>query len=112
MKTSSYSADKLIVREYVERARMVLPGVIQHAYWFGSRARGVGQPDSDYDLLLETASALTESQRDALADIAIDLAAQYGSLLDVHSYSQKQLRDTKIARSPFVQAVHQEGILL
>ena len=112
MNNSSYNADVLIVREYIDRARAALPGVIQRAYWFGSRSRGMGYPDSDYDLLLETVSVLTETQRDALADIAIDLAAQHGSLLDVHSYSQAQLQDTKIAHSPFVQTVHQQGILL
>jgi predicted nucleotidyltransferase len=49
--------------------------VIQHAYWFGSRAKGEGHSGSDYDLLLETEMELTETQRDLLADIAIDLAA-------------------------------------
>jgi predicted nucleotidyltransferase len=109
---SSYNSDKMIVQGYVDRAKVALPGVIQHAYWFGSRARGMGHPDSDYDLLLETTTELSEMQRDALADIAIDLAAQYGSLLDVHCYSKRQLQGSKIGRSPFVQVVHKEGVLL
>ncbi len=109
---SSYNADKLIVQEYVDRARAALPMIILQAYWFGSRARGKGSPDSDYDLLLETATELNESQRDALADIAVDLAAEHGSLLDVHFYSQRQLQDNKIGRSPFVQGVHKEGVAL
>ncbi len=86
--------------------------MIQHAYWFGSRAKGEGHSGSDYDLLLETEMELTETQRDLLADIAIDLAAEHGSLLDVHFYSKRQLLDHNIARSPFVQVVYQEGILL
>jgi predicted nucleotidyltransferase len=109
---SIYHSDKMIVQNYVDRAKVALPGVIQYAYWFGSRARGMAHPDSDYDLLLETEEELTETQRDLLADIAIDLAAEHGSLLDVHFYSYRQLQDHKIARSPFVQVVHQEGILL
>lgn len=112
MQKSPFSVDKKIVSEYIERARAALPGVIRCAYWFGSRARGKGHPNSDYDLLLETATELNEEQRDALADIAVDLAADHGSLLDVHFYSQRQLQDEKIGRSPFVQVAHKEGILL
>ncbi len=63
----SYNSDKLIVQSYVDQAKVALPDMIQHAYWFGSRARGMGHPDSDYDLLLETTTELSEMQRDALA---------------------------------------------
>ena len=112
MQGTSFSTDKKIVCDYIEKARDALPGMICRAYWFGSRSRGDGHPNSDYDLLLETSTVLKESQRDALADIAVDLAAEHGSLLDVHFYSQRQLEDEKIGRSPFVQVVHEEGIVL
>jgi len=109
---STYDTDKIIVIEFVERARKVLPGTIQHAYWFGSRSQGMGHDDSDYDVLLETVGQLSEKHRDILADIAIDLTAEHGSLLDVHAYPVDQLRHGKISRSPLVQLVHRDGVLL
>ncbi len=112
MKPVFSQADKQIVSDYVCRARTALPGVVLRAYWFGSRARGEGHSDSDYDLMLETSMSLSEEQRDILADIAVDLAADHGSLLDVHFYSRDQLKDVRLGRSPFVQTVHEEGLLL
>ena len=80
--------------------------------WFGSRSKGTAAPDSDVDLLLETAAALTPAHRDLVLDTSIELAAMYGRLLDVHYYTSRELRSRKYRRTPFIVSVFSEGAVL
>jgi predicted nucleotidyltransferase len=104
--------DKQIVKKYLDGVSHILGGSPIAAYWFGSRSRGDARTDSDYDLLIETLEPVTSEQRDAMADIAVELAADYGALLDVHFYTHEEVSHTPIGRSPFVLAVHEEGVRL
>ncbi|NCC62682.1 MAG: nucleotidyltransferase domain-containing protein [Verrucomicrobiae bacterium] len=101
-----------IVKNYLQGAHKILGNSFIAAYWFGSRSRGEGRSDSDYDLLIETKKVLTPKQRDAMADIAVDIAADHGALLDVHFYTQEEILHTPIGRSPFVMAIHKDGVRL
>jgi len=60
-----------VVTDFSRRVRQVLGSKLVAIYWFGSRARGEGTVDSDYDLLLETRLAPLERDRDAVADVAV-----------------------------------------
>jgi len=102
--------DQHLANSFVDKARLVLGDNLERAYWFGSRSRGDGEPDSDFDLMLETVTPVTEKMRDKVADISIDMAADYGVLMDVHFYSSGLLQNPLIARSPFILSVHEEGI--
>lgn len=86
--------DIKIVRNYVQSAHKLLGGQFLAAYWLGSRQRGEAFPDSDFDLLIETSDTLTLKQRDMLADVAIDLTADYGALLDIHFYTKEEYGDS------------------
>lgn len=101
-----------VVREFVPRVREAMGGVLADIYWFGSRARGEDASDSDYDLLIETTRVLTERERDVIADIAIDVTAEHGVLLDIHYRSSEALRNPRESRSPFTQTVVEEGMLV
>jgi len=99
-----------VVEEFGARVRRVLGRKVEAIYWFGSRARGEGNADSDVDLLVETKRVLTPHERDGIADVSIDLAAEFGCLLDVHYYTQAELHRPPYSRTPFVQAVMEEGV--
>ena len=101
-----------IVEEFARRMRKALGENLLRLHWFGSRARSAGDEDADFDLLVETRDPLSDSQRDALADAAIDISADCGVLLDVHCYTQAELRGVPYSRTPFVQAVLEEGVAL
>ena len=73
-----------IAESFAARVREVLGATVVVIYWFGSRVQKRNKPDSDYDILLETRSVLTEKQRDAVADLAIDIVADHAVLLDIH----------------------------
>lgn len=101
-----------IVEQFVTRVRHALGPVVIAVYWFGSRARGTGENDADFDLLVETTSALSSSQRDGILDISIDIAAEYGCLLDVHYYTSEELRSPPCSRTPFIMNVLEESTVL
>jgi predicted nucleotidyltransferase len=98
------------VEEFASRVRKLLATNLVHVHWFGSRSRGEGNADSDVDLLVETERALTPGERDMVADISIDLAAEFGCLLDVHYYTRSELHRPPYSRTPFVHTVMEEGI--
>jgi len=101
-----------IVNGFARRAREALGENLLRLHWFGSRARGAGEEDADFDLLVETRDPVSDSQRNALADAAIDISADRGVLLDVHCYTRAELRDAPYSRTPFVHAVLEEGVAL
>lgn len=101
-----------VVNEFSERVREALGSALVAIYWFGSRARGDGSGGSDYDILLETEDELTEQQRDLVADVAVDISADLGALLDIHYRTAKAMSTPPDSFSPFVQSVRAEGVLL
>ena len=77
-----------------------------------SRARGDGGGGSDYDLLLATRDEMTEQQRDLVADVAVDISADHGALLDIHYRTAESMTTPPQSFSPFIQSVLAEGVLL
>jgi predicted nucleotidyltransferase len=101
-----------IVEHFADRLRGLLGTTLVVIYWFGSRVREHNKPHSDYDILLETKSVLTEEQRDEIADLAIDIVAEHGVLLDIHYYTTHEITHPPHSNSPFVHAVLREGVRL
>lgn len=101
-----------IAEYFAARVREILGTTLVVIYWFGSRVQERNKPHSDYDILLETKSVLTEKQRDAVADLAIDIVAEHGVLLDIHYYTTDEMTRPPYSRSPFVHAVLEEGVRL
>ncbi len=66
-----------IVDKFKNRVCSVLGQNLVTLYWFGSTATGKASLDSDIDLLIETTKPLTPQKRDQIADIAIDLCADW-----------------------------------
>ncbi|MBI5609166.1 MAG: nucleotidyltransferase domain-containing protein [Deltaproteobacteria bacterium] len=57
--------DEAIARSLVDRLRTVFD--LRRVVWFGSRAQGTGEPDSDWDLLVVAPSSESATQRAARA---------------------------------------------
>jgi predicted nucleotidyltransferase len=101
-----------IVREFTRRLHESLGVAVRGVHWFGSRVRGQGSADSDYDLLVETVETLTPSQRDRIVDITMDISAAHNCTLDVHYYTTAELHSSPYAHTPFVQRVLEEALVL
>lgn len=99
-----------IVRTFKNRVKSVLGKGFVSLYWFGSTATGQANPDSDIDLIIVIKEPLTSQDRDHVADIAIDLCADYGFLLDIHYYTETEMTQSPYSVSPFLESVTSEGI--
>jgi predicted nucleotidyltransferase len=98
-----------VVEDFGVKVRAALGDNIEAVYWFGSRARGEGTADSDYDILIATRRRLTEEDRDSVADIAVDFSAKRGVLMDIHiRTSEAMVRDAE--RSPLIATVLRESV--
>ena len=104
--------DADIANAFARGLRVALGANVAAVYWFGSRAVGRGSADSDYDILVETHEPVTDAERDAGADIAVDLTAEHGILFDVHYYSTAEFRSSPCARTPFIEEALQRGVAL
>jgi predicted nucleotidyltransferase len=101
-----------VVSEFAKRVRRGLGSKVHAVYWFGSRARGEGSSDSDYDLLLESASPLSIQERDFVTDISVDISGRNRVLLDVHYDLCEKMHGLKRFITPFRDVVMSEGIVL
>lgn len=99
-----------VITDFSSRVRKVLGSKLVAIYWFGSRARGEGTPESDYDLLLETRGTPLENDRDAVADVAVDISAETGALLDIH-YRTTETLSQESAKSPFIDTILRDAVL-
>jgi hypothetical protein len=72
----------------------------------------MASPDSDYDILIETARPLRSEERDKILDITLDITVSTDCLMDVHYYTSGELRDPRYARTPFIDAVLAEAVAL
>ena len=100
-----------IVQEFRLRIEIILAGNLQNVYWFGSTSRTQAHAESDIDLLVETKLPVTVSQRDKIADVAIDLCSETGFVLDVHYYTSKEISTPPYSYSPFIETIIREGVL-
>jgi predicted nucleotidyltransferase len=101
-----------VVSEFAQRVRKVLGAKVHAVYWFGSRARGMGALDSDYDLLVESAGPLSMEERASVADITVDISGRKRVLLDVHYDLCEKMHGIKRFITPFRDVVLREGIVL
>ena len=74
---------------------------------FGSRARGEGRPDSDYDVAVFLKSISDRWQEcDRLDDISLAIVDTTGAVVNALPYAMASYDD----RSPLMAAIRQEGV--
>jgi predicted nucleotidyltransferase len=76
---------------------------------FGSRARGDGGPDSDYDLLVEMDSSLPIPQR-AMAIDRLFLRRRFS--MDVFVFTPAEIRELRDRLGSIVYTAEREGVTL
>lgn len=94
---------KASVRRLIPDAEVVL---------FGSRARGVGEPDSDYDLLVLCDAEDTEELSQKIRDALYDVALAHDVIVSAFVYSRSRWNSPLLRASPFHERVEAEGVLV
>ncbi len=96
-------ACKQIIHGFVPKATVLL---------YGSRARGAGEPDSDFDVLVLTDRPLSIDEQDRIGDAVYELELREGVVMSLMFFSRTEW-DTPLHRAmPLHQNIEAEGIVL
>ena len=103
-------ADKTILRE----ARAIIARLLPEAtlYLYGSGARGARESDSDLDLLILTAHAVSRSDERRVTDALYDLELARGVVLSLLWYVQADWDAALTWATPFRRLVEAEAVLV
>lgn len=77
------------------------PGKIDRVVFYGSRARGRGHEDADYDFLVVMREPFDWQLKNQIQDAAWEVDAEYGIVTDLRLISRSDLETIK-GRQPFV----------
>ena len=101
------------IADFVRRVRSVLRNRVVDIRLFGSVARGDAQPDSDIDILVvvEPEDERIRLERQT-ADIAFDVNMEHDVFISPCVLTAAMLADPVWGRTPFLTAVHREGVAL
>ena len=108
-KSSLQINDALLIR-CREAIKEVIPEATVILY--GSRARGDGEPDSDYDLLVLLDETVDWQIEDRIRQSLYPLELETGRVLTVVCYSKGDWHSPIYQAMPFVREVEREGVVL
>jgi len=84
---------------------------VQDIRLFGSRARGMGSPESDLDLFIVLSRVDWEIEK-AIYTLCFELSVKYNLLLAPVLYSRAEIEDSRIQATPFYRVIQREGLPL
>ena len=99
---------KEIVESFLGKIRGIRPR-INSIYLFGSRARGVARPDSDYDLLVVIPQK-DQGLKDKLYDASVDVFLDKGADISLKIIKNEDFERMKRLSFPFIENILKEGI--
>lgn len=102
------------IEAFKEALIMRLSGDILKIIFFGSRRRGIFRPDSDIDLMI-----VIKEKRKKLIDTVFDISnmiekriLHYEIPFTVHILSEKEYNEFKYRKSPFIEEIEGEGLII
>jgi len=108
MKKNSASKEKDIESKFLNKITSLFPDQITRVILFGSRAKGVSKPGSDYDFLI----VLKEKDRkiiDEIYNVVTDFLTQDGVDISLKVYNEKNFRHLTSIPTPFMASVLKTG---
>lgn len=100
--------DKELMQECTERLVQRFGDWVRKVIFFGSRAKGLPKPGSDYDLLL----VAQERDRDLIDQVyeeALEFLLQYGVEISLKIYDEKAFQKGIASGIPFFMSVKETG---
>lgn len=112
MKTLSEWPHGTLDKKLLEKCRDIVAGIEPEAevFLYGSRARGEGGPDSDYDIFILVNRALTRKLEDEISFALYDLEYESDVVLSVHIYEKSFFQSPLGQVMPLFNNVRTEGV--
>ena len=95
--------------EYVQRLRERWADRIAHVWFFGSKARGEGGPESDLDLLVVTQTEDLDLEVE-IARVTVEIDLLYGVVLSDHFVGIERFRQMEAWEEPIYHSLQRDGI--
>lgn len=108
MKRNSLSKKEDIEGKFINKIVTLFPDQITRVILFGSRAKGIPKPGSDYDFLI----VLKEKDRkiiDEIYNVVTDFLTQDGVDISLKVYNEKNFRHLTSIPTPFMASVLKTG---
>ena len=108
MKRKALSPKDGIEAKFVSKITSLFPDQIVRIILFGSRAKGVPKPGSDYDFLI----VLKDRERKIIEEIygvVTDFLIQYGVDISLKIYKEKDFQEWTSIPTPFMASVLKTG---
>lgn len=101
-------------RELLSKVRQLIAVKLTEAevLLYGSAARGERTPESDYDLLILTRTAIIGAQQDEIRDAIYDVALSYGAVVSLIFCARDEWDAPLSLVSPYRRRVEREAIVL
>lgn len=103
--------ERRALQEYVHRLLSQQGQEVVEVWFFGSKARGDCDSDSDLDVLVILSNGSPQS-RDLVRLTAARVSLEDDVLINTHILSQEQWRRLADQQTPYWQNVRREGVLL
>lgn len=103
--------ERRALNSFIDSLQRRLPRSVMCVELFGSKARGDSHERSDIDILVVLAEAPSPAV-DAVYDAVMDALLETGVYLSVVVYDQQEFSDLVARRTPFMQNVAEEAIVL
>jgi predicted nucleotidyltransferase len=108
MKRKVLSSKGSIETKFVSKITSLFPDQIVKVILFGSRAKGVQKPGSDYDFLI----VLRKREREVIEQIygvVTDFLIQYGVDISLKIYKDKDFQEWTSIPTPFMASILKTG---
>ena len=108
MKKSITSKKEDIETKFINQITSIFPNQIAKVILFGSRAKGISKPGSDYDFLI----VLKDKDRkitDEIYDVVTDFLTEYGVDISLKVYNEKIFQQLSSIPTPFMASVLKTG---
>ena len=77
---------------------------------FGSYARGKASKESDIDVFITLKGHVPWQTEEVIFNLAYDVGLEYDAVFDIKVFSEEDVQNTIMGRTPFVEQVLAEGI--
>jgi hypothetical protein len=108
MKRKGLSPKDGIETEFVSKITSLFPDQIVKVILFGSRAKGIAKPESDYDFLIVLRDKKRETI-DELYNVVTDFLIQYGVDISLKIYKEKDFLRWASIPTPFIASISTTG---
>jgi len=106
---------KVFLNENEKNAILKLKNILLDRYnllnyrLYGSKAKGIGMPDSDIDLMIELAEITPEIEKE-IDEIVFEINLEFNCLISVILFGEKEIKRGPLSESPLYKVIQKEGI--